>query len=49
VYSRVVAPLELIRARIAAKFGPETPVLVLQGDICRTELLLEIEGLAISD
>lgn len=49
VYSRVVAPLELIRARIAAKFGPETPILVLQGDICRTELLLEIEGLAISD
>ena len=48
VYSRSVPPLELVRARIAAKFGAETPVVVLQGDVCRTELLVEIEGLAIS-
>lgn len=49
VYSRPDPPLALLRARITDRFGAETPVLVLQGDICRQDLTLEIEGLAISE
>lgn len=49
VYSRSAPPLQLLRERLAARFGVPTPVLVLRGDICRRELLLEIEGLAIGD
>ncbi len=49
VYSRHAPPAELVWARIAAKFGAATPVLLLQGDICRRELLVEIEGMAVSE
>lgn len=49
VYARSEPPMSLVRERIAARFGAATPVLVLQGDICRQDLLVEIEGLAISD
>ncbi|MDG4595226.1 MAG: hypothetical protein P9F75_05970 [Candidatus Contendobacter sp.] len=36
------------RGRIAQMFGPDTPLLFLRADICRRELLIEIEGLATS-
>ncbi len=36
------------RARIARAFGSDTPLLFLRADICRRELLIEIEGLATS-
>jgi Putative translation initiation inhibitor, yjgF family len=49
VYSRPEPPLATLRARIAAHFGERTSVLVLQGDICRPDLMLEIEGVAISE
>ncbi|MBL8258880.1 MAG: hypothetical protein JNM60_03585 [Candidatus Competibacteraceae bacterium] len=35
-----------LRERIARTFGERTPLLFLRADICRRELLLEIEGLA---
>ena len=34
------------RERIARAFGPDIPLLFLRADICRRELLIEIEGLA---
>ena len=34
-----------VRAAAAQRFGP-VPVLLLQGEICRTDLLLEVEGIA---
>lgn len=37
-----------LRGRIAQAFGEHTPLLFLRADICRRELLLEIEGLAVS-
>ena len=36
-----------LRERIGQAFGPGVPLLFLRADICRRELLLEIEGLAI--
>ena len=37
-----------VRERIAQAFGPDTPLLFLCADICRQDLLIEIEGLAAS-
>ncbi len=37
-----------VRERIARAFGPDTPLLFLRADICRQDLLIEIEGLATS-
>ena len=37
-----------LRARIAQAFGTDAPMLFLRADICRRELLIEIEGLAAS-
>lgn len=37
-----------LRQRIAQAFGGAVPVVFLQADICRQELLIEIEGLAVS-
>jgi chorismate lyase / 3-hydroxybenzoate synthase len=34
-----------LRAAVERALGPDTPVLLLEGDICRRELTLEIEGL----
>lgn len=42
-----IDPLPL-RARIGARFGDGAALLFLRADICRRELLIEIEGLAIS-
>ena len=36
------------RERIVQAFGPDVPLLFLHADICRQELLIEIEGLAAS-
>lgn len=36
----------LVREALSRAYGPHVPVLVLQADICRAELLVEIEGLA---
>lgn len=46
VYLRHAGDLEPVRRRLAARLRPEVPVLWLQAEICRAELLLEIEGVA---
>ncbi len=35
-----------LRERIAGAFGPDVPLLFVRADICRQDLLIEIEGLA---
>lgn len=45
VYLRDAADLEVVRNTITEHFGIQTPILYLEGDICRRELLLEIEGI----
>lgn len=47
-YARSDFDPELARARIAQAFGPGIPLLFLHADICRRDLLIEIEGLAIT-
>lgn len=44
VYLRHAADLPLIRERLAHALGEGTAVLVLNADLCRKELLMEIEG-----
>jgi chorismate lyase / 3-hydroxybenzoate synthase len=44
LYLRDRGLLPMVRKRIQAAFGTDTPVLYLEGDICRNDLLLEIEG-----
>lgn len=44
VFLREEGDLELIRARVASEFGVAAPVMYLRGDICRADLLLEIDG-----
>jgi len=44
VYIRHPDDLERIRLPVSEYFGQQTPVLYLHGDICRGDLLLEIEG-----
>ena len=46
VYVRRTSDLPTVRAAIAARLGAALPVLYLQADICREELLVEIEGVA---
>jgi len=46
VYVRHPEDLPAVRARLEERLGSALPVLYLQADICREELLLEIEGLA---
>lgn len=48
VYVRPDLDLTPLRERIVRAFGPDTPLLFLRADICRRELLVEIEGLAAS-
>lgn len=48
IYVRPELDLAPLRERIARAFGAETPLLFLRADICRRELLIEIEGLATS-
>jgi chorismate lyase / 3-hydroxybenzoate synthase len=44
VYVRRPADLPAIRAQLAAALGPEQPVIYLQAEICRQDLLVEIEA-----
>lgn len=47
VYLRKGGRLETVLAALAGRVEVETPLLVLEADICRRELLVEIEGLAL--
>jgi chorismate lyase/3-hydroxybenzoate synthase len=44
VYLRSTAHFETVRNILGPELGPESEVLFLKGDICRANLLLEIEG-----
>ena len=44
VYLRRPADLPVIRAQLAAALDPRQPVIYLQADICRQDLLVEIEA-----
>ncbi len=44
-YVRRAQDLPAVRERLARAFGAEAPLLYLQGDICRTDLSVEVEGL----
>lgn len=44
VYVRRGADLQVARARLTERLSAATPLLILQGDICRSELLIEIDG-----
>jgi len=46
VYLRHAEDLPLVQAAMMERLGGELPMLFLQADICREELLLEIEGIA---
>lgn len=46
VYVRDPRDLETIRKALEARFAPRTPILYLQADICRGDLVVEIEGIA---
>lgn len=46
VYVRRPEDLPVVRTAIAARLGSALPVLYLRADICREELLVEIEGVA---
>jgi chorismate lyase/3-hydroxybenzoate synthase len=48
VYVRPASDPAPLRRRIVQAFGSAVPMLFLQADICRRELLIEIEGLAVS-
>lgn len=48
VYVRPAVDIAPLRDPIIERFGPELPLLFLQADICRSDLLVEIEGLAVS-
>jgi len=45
VYVRHARDQETIARQLRARVGPALPVLYLRGDLCRRELLLELEGL----
>lgn len=45
LYLRDRALLDVLRPRLPELFGRDTPVLCFEGDICRRDLLLEVEGL----
>ncbi len=45
VYVREPHDYEAIVTRLTQKLGPEKPLMLLRGDICRGDLRLEIEGL----
>ncbi len=45
VYVRRAEDAERVRARLEERLGPGTPLLQLEADICRKDLVLEIEGL----
>ena len=45
VYIRHPDDLPKLKSRLVEYFGVQTPILYLHGDICRSDLLLEIEGI----
>ena len=49
VYLRHAADLPLVKAMLEKEFGTECRAVYLQSDICRSDLLLEIEGIYFSD
>jgi len=48
VYVRSAVSLVRLREPIVERFGAELPLLFLQADICRSDLLVEIEGMGVS-
>jgi chorismate lyase/3-hydroxybenzoate synthase len=48
VYLRQPAALATVQTWLSERFGTALPTVYLQADICRSDLLLEIEGVAIS-
>jgi len=48
VYVRRRADYPYLRAELERRLGADQAVLYLQADVCRTELLLEIEGIGVS-
>ena len=44
VYVRRAADADALRARLRAHIGEAAPLLLLHGDVCRAELLVEIDG-----
>ena len=49
IYLRHAVDLPLVRERVVAEFGAQHQAIYLQSDICRADLLLEIEGVYCSD
>jgi len=47
VYLRHAEHLGIVRTQLARVLRPETPTLYLEADICRSDLLIEIEGLTL--
>lgn len=45
IYIRTSTDVKAVHAHISARLGREVPCLYLQGDICRADLLIEIESL----
>ncbi|MEO8803512.1 MAG: pteridine-dependent deoxygenase [Rudaea sp.] len=43
-YVRNAADADCVQPLLHARFGAQTPLLLLHGDICRAELLVEIDG-----
>jgi chorismate lyase/3-hydroxybenzoate synthase len=48
-YARHAAHAPMLAEKIARAFGAHVPLVVLEADICRRELLVEIEGMAEDD
>jgi hypothetical protein len=48
VYARCPEDLPRLRAALTARAGVELNAVYLQADVCRSDLLLEIEGCAMS-
>jgi chorismate lyase/3-hydroxybenzoate synthase len=44
VYVRHASDVQAVRELLRARLGDKVPLVLLQGDVCRRELLLEIEG-----
>lgn len=49
VYLRQPAALATVQSRLSERFGTMLPTVYLQAEICRRDLLLEIEGVALSN
>ena len=49
VYLRNAGDLPMVRAKVEAEFGPACKVVYLHSNICRSDLLLEIEGAYFND